>query len=109
MRYLVPTAGAAIALAGVDKLAGNRGYKRLFHHLGWSTQTMRAVAAAETVGGILMMPGPTQRLGGAVVAAVSTIVLASELRQGDGKLAASRAGVLLAGLVALLGSSRPAR
>lgn len=34
MGYIMPVAGAAIALAGGDKLAGNRGYARLFRHLG---------------------------------------------------------------------------
>ena len=104
MRYLMPLLGAAIALAGGDKLAKDRGYTRMFHHLGWSDGAMRAAAGAETVGGVLMVPAATRRLGGGMVVAVSALVLASELRHGDARLAAPRALVLLAGLAALLNS-----
>ncbi len=101
MRILIPLLGAAVAVAGLDKLAGQRGYTRLFHHLGWSDNAMRAVAGAEAAGGALMIPPATRRMGGALVAVASAVVLASELRHGDGKLAASRGLVLLAGLLAL--------
>lgn len=67
---------------------------------------MAAVAGAEAVGGVLMMPKPTRRLGGAIVALVSTVMLVSEVRHGDAKLAVSRGLVLLAGLTALFGSTR---
>ena len=106
MRYLMPILGAAIALAGGDKLAGNRGYSRLFRHLGWSADAMRVVAGAEIVGGALMIPPATRRLGGAVVTAASTVMLVSEARHGDARLAATRGLVLLAGLVALLDARR---
>ena len=99
---LYPVAGAAIALAGTDKLVGNRGYSGLFRHLGWSRREMEAAASAEVVGGLLMVPRATRRLGGALVAAVSGAILYSELSEGDTKLAASRGLVLLAGLAALL-------
>ena len=49
-----------------------------------------------------MMSRATRRLGGAMVAAVSTIVLLNEIERGDGKLAASRALVLASGLAAML-------
>ena len=107
MRYLMPALGAAIAVAGIDKLAGDRGYTRLFNHLGWSNDAKYAVATAETLGGALMVPSSTRRVGGALVAAVSAIVLASELQHRDGQLAAPRGLVLLAGLTALLASKRP--
>ncbi len=106
MRILMPILGAAIAVAGIDKLAGQRGYTRLFHHLGWSDNAKRAVAGAETLGGALMVLPATRRLGGAAVAAVSTLMLVSEVRHDDVRLVAPRGLVLLAGLVALLASPR---
>ena len=101
MADLYPVAGAAVALAGADKLVGNRGYAGLFRHLGWSRSEMEAAAAAEVVGGLLMVPRATRRLGGALVAAVSGAILYSEITEGDTKLAASRGLVMLAGLAAL--------
>ena len=97
-----PLAGAAIALAGVDKLMGDRAYESLFSHLGWTEVQMRRLAGAELLGGLLMVLRPTRRLGGAIVIAASASVLAAELQQGEGRLAASRGGVLLAGLGALI-------
>lgn len=99
---LYPAAGAAIALAGADKLVGNRDYATLFRHLDWSEQEMQAAATAELAGGLLMVPRGTRRIGGAIVAAVSAFVLFSEISKGDGKLAASRGAVLVTGLFALL-------
>ena len=63
---------------------------------------MRLVALVEVVGGALMIPRTTRRIGGAVVAAASAAVLNSELQDGDTKLAGARALVLLAGLSAML-------
>lgn len=102
MASLYPVLGGAVALAGGDKLFGNRGYRRMFRHLRWSESEMQAAAAAEVVGGLLMVPRSTRRLGGALVAAVSAAVLSSELRHGDDRLAAYRGAVLLTGLAALL-------
>ncbi len=100
MNFLFPALGAAIALAGLDKLVGQRGYARMFGHLGWTDDQMKAVAVAETAGGLLMMPSSTRRLGGIVVSAASLAVLSSELSHGDGKLAGPRALVLLAAVAA---------
>ena len=102
MATLFPVLGSAVAIAGADKLAGNKGYASLFRHLGWSEEQTRAVALAETAGGILMVPRSTRRIGGALVAAVSTMVLISELSHGDTKLASSRAAVLFTALAAVL-------
>lgn len=102
MSIIYPLAGAAVAVAGGDKLAGEGSYRRMFKGLGWSRDEMRTVAAAEVAGGLLMVPRATRRLGGLLVAAASGAVISSELRQADGKLAAARALVLLAGLGALL-------
>ncbi len=103
---LYPVAGAAIALAGADKFVGNRDYASLFRHLDWSEQEMQAAATAELAGGLLMVPRGTRRIGGAIVAVVSALVLSSELSKGDRKMAASRAAVLATGLLALLAPGR---
>ena len=102
MPSLFPTIGAAVALAGGDKLSGSPGYQAMFRHLGWTPRTMQAVAAAELAGGLLMLPRATRRLGGAVVAATSAAVLMSEMQHQDAKLATPRAMVLLAGLAAIV-------
>ncbi len=101
MSMLFPTVGAAVAVAGADKLAGDKSYVGLFRHLGWSRGDMRIAAGAEVAGGLMMTMRPTRRMGGALVAAASACVLYSELRHGDSKLATSRALVLLAALSAL--------
>ncbi len=102
MSILYPTLGAAVAVAGGDKLIGNRDYRGMFKHLGWSEEKMRAAAVAEVAGGLLMVPRSTRRLGGAIVAAVSAMVLVSELAEGDAQLAGARSLVLCAGLAAML-------
>ena len=106
MSYVFPIAGAAVALAGGDKLAGQRGYDRMFRHLGWSRTAVLVAASAEAAGGLLMIAPGTRRLGGAVVAGVSALLLGSEVRHGDPKLAVPRGMVLLAGLLALLTPER---
>ncbi len=107
MSLLSSVAGVAIAVAGGDKLVDNRGYLGLFRKLGWSQDQMHAVAVAELAGGLFMTANATRRLGGAMVAVTSAIVLTSELQRGDNKMAASRGLVLLAGLLALM--SKPSR
>ena len=102
MSSLFPALGASVAMAGADKLSGNRGYANLFRHLGWSKGDMQAAAAAEFIGGILMTTRTTRRVGGLLVAAASGAVLAVEIDHGDNKLAAPRALVLLAGLAAFV-------
>ena len=102
MSIIYPAIGAAIVVGGGDKLAVEGAYERMFRGLGWSQADMRLVALVEVVGGALMVPRATRRLGGAIVAAASAAVLNSELRDGDTKLAGARALVLLAGLSAIL-------
>ncbi len=94
--------GAGVAVAGADKLLGDRAYEGMFRHLGWTQDQMRQVAAAELLGGVLMILRPTRRLGAAIVLAASAQVLVAELGKGDTKLAASRGGVLLAAVGVLL-------
>ena len=107
MSYILSAAGAAIAVAGFDKLIGNRAYVSMFRHLGWSKEAMRLAALAETVGGTLMVPRRTRQIGGLLVAGASLAVLASELQHRDARLAAPRGAVLLGALAAILLPSAP--
>ncbi len=101
MSYLYPAIGAAVAVAGGDKLSGDKRYTQMFRHLGWSRDNMRAAAAAEVVGGLLMGPRSTRRVGGALLTATSAALLVSELRHGDDRLALARGLVFMAGVAAL--------
>jgi hypothetical protein len=103
MSYIFPALGAAVALAGSDKLAGIRSYDGMFRHLGWSRDAMQLVAVAELAGGLLMMPRQTRDIGGAMVFAASAAVLASELRHGDRELALPRGIILFAALASIVG------
>ena len=98
--------GAAFAVAGADKIIGNRGYARMFNHLGWSKAGLRGVAVAEMLGGALLAAGSTRRLGGAIAAATSATVLASEVRRGDTELAVPRGLLMAAALWALFARRR---
>ena len=100
-RTFVPLLGLGMAVAGFDKLAGNQSYRKLFEGWGWSRQQMNNVATAELVGGLLMMPRQTRKLGGGILAVASGVVLASELQYRE-QLAAPRMGVLMVALTALL-------
>lgn len=95
---LVALVGLGMAVAGLDKLAGDRSYRRLYRHWGWSRQEMRMAGAAEVAGGVMMAFRPTRRLGGAIMAGASAPQLAAELAHGDTALAAARSGVLAAAL-----------
>jgi len=72
--------GAAFAVAGVDKLAGDNRYEEMFDDLGWTRQGMGAVTMAEVTGGVLLGLRRTRRVGAALLAGSSAAVLASELR-----------------------------
>ncbi len=102
MSMTYPALGTAIAVAGGDKLTGDGSYKRMFRGLGWSQSDMRLIALVEVIGGLLIIPRATRRLGGAAVAAASAAVLNSELQEGDTKLAGARALVFVTGLAAML-------
>ena len=109
MSLLFPSIGVAVAIAGGDKLAGNKDYKSMFQGLGWSKVDMQAAAAAEVAGGTLMILPRTRRLGGAILAAASAVVLYTEVSGNQPQLAAARAGLLLAGLAALFSPRRRTR
>lgn len=102
-RLWFPALGVAFVVAGADKIIGNRGYSRMFRHLGWSSTSKRVVAVAEMAGGALLAARSTRMLGSAMLAATSATVLASEVRHGDGKLALPRAALLLAALTGFAG------
>ena len=106
MALLFPAIGVAVAVAGGDKLAGNKDYSTMFRILGWSEFDMKAAATAEVAGGLMMALPRTRRLGGALLAAASAAVLMSEINGNQPKLAAPRAALLLAGLAALLSPRR---
>jgi hypothetical protein len=95
MSLLYPALGAAIAVAGGDKLSGDARYRRMFRHLGLTPEQMQTAAIAEIAGGLLM-----------VVTATSAVMLTREMRAGDSNLALARGLVLLAGLAALLSPGR---
>lgn len=103
---IYPLLGAAFAVAGADKMSGDKGYEDMFADLGWSHDGMRGVAMAEITGGVLLGMRKTRRLGAGVLAATSMAVLASEMRQGETKLAGPRGFLLLASLIALLAPDR---
>lgn len=102
MRWLTTAVGLGMAVAGVDKLAGDRGYVRLYRHWGWTREQMRWAGTAELAGGVLMAFRPTRRLGGGLLTAASAVQLAAEIDHGDNHLAAARSGVMAVALLALL-------
>ena len=106
MSYLTSALGLAIAVAGADKLAGDQSYRDLFSHLGMTPRQLQAEAAAELAGGLLMATRANRRLGGAVVAGASSVMLSREIRAGDTNLALARGMVMLVGLAALLAPGR---
>ena len=103
---IYPLLGAAFAVAGADKMSGDKGYEEMFRHLGWSRDGMRAVAAAEIAGGALLGLRGTRRLGAAVLAGTSLVMLASEMRRGETRLAGPRGFLLAAAPIALLSPDR---
>ena len=106
MSLLFPTIGTAIAVAGGDKLAGDKSYRAMFHDLGWSEFDMRAAAAAEVAAGLLMLLPGTRRAGGVILAATSAAVLMGELKANRPKLALPRALLLLSAFAAIVAPRR---
>jgi uncharacterized membrane protein YphA (DoxX/SURF4 family) len=99
--------GAAFAVAGADKLSGDKNYDEMFQDLGWSREEMGAVAAAEITGGLLLALRRTRRVGAAMLAGASAVVLASELEHHRTQLAGPRGFLLAAALIALIAPGRP--
>jgi len=105
-RILAPAIGFGMAAAGLDKVAGDRNYQRLYKGWGWTREQMRLSGLVELLGGLLMANRRTRRLGGAVMVGSSAVMLSTELRHRHDAMAAARSIVLLTALIALLGSSR---
>lgn len=105
-RILTPIVGFGMAAAGLSKVSGDRTYQRLYQHWGWTREQMRLSGLVELAGGLLMANRRTRRLGGAVMVGSSAVMLSTELRERDDRMAAARSVVLLTALIALLGSSR---
>lgn len=103
---MFPAFGAGVALAGADKLQGDKSYLRMFQELGWSRTGMRGIAGTEVAAGALLLLPQTRGLGGALLAAASAAVLASELKAGTNRLALPRAAVLLVALAAAASSGK---
>ncbi len=94
--------GLGFAVAGTDKVFSQRGYEGMFRNWGWTEDQMRALGAAEIIGGLLVAPRATRVLGSALLIAASSAVLSEELRHGESRHAAPRLGLLLAAATALL-------
>ncbi len=109
MSLFFPFIGAAIAVAGGDKLSGNKAYGTMFREIGWSKFDMRAAAAAEVAGGMMLLAPGTRRIGGIVLAAASAAVLAGEVKANAPKLALPRAALLLTALAAVAMPGRTPR
>ena len=83
-------------------MLGRGPYRKLVADLNWTSQQMRQVGLAEAVGGLLLLPRRTRRVGGLLLTATSAIVLLRELQREDNDLALPRAGLLVAALSAVV-------
>ena len=103
MKIISAAVGAPMACAGLAKLLRAPAYETLVKDLDWTAEERQAIGASELVGGLLMLAGPTRRLGVGAVLAASGAALAVELRSKHTQLATPRAGIMLAAL--LLGAA----
>lgn len=97
-----PLLGLGFAIAGADKLMGQRGYRQMFRGWGWSGESRRVLGASEFAGGVLIASESGRRLGGLVLAGASASVLVSELRRGQTSRAMPRGALLLGATLAVL-------
>ncbi len=84
----------SFAFMGVLKLLGLE--RRLFQRWGMPPRSMRRIGLAETAGAMLVANPGTRPLGAAGLAAISTLLLAVELRNRETELVIPR--LLLTGL-----------
>lgn len=89
------------AVAGLTKVTDMGIQRRMFRRWGWTDDNRRLVGSAEIVGAALVCARPTRRLGGAILATSSAVVLASELSHGEGPVGLPRLAMLLAAITAL--------
>ena len=99
MKLISTAIGVTIATAGLAKLLRLPAYEELVEGLDWTDEERQAIGVGELVGGLMMLLGPTRRLGTGVVLAVSGAALSAELRSEQANLAAPRAGLMLAALL----------
>lgn len=103
MTFIARAVGLTMLAAGLAKLARPPSYEALVKDLDWSAEERQGIAAAELVGGLLLLLGPTRRIGAGVTLAASGAALAVELRSGAAELAAPRAGLMLGALLVTAG------
>ncbi|WP_174301359.1 DoxX family protein [Caulobacter sp. S45] len=99
MKFVSAVIGSTLAAAGLAKLLRVAAYEDLVQDLDWSDEERQAIGVSELVGGLLMLAGPTRRLGVGVVLAASGAALAVELRSDQTQLSTPRAGIMLATLL----------
>ena len=104
MKLVATAIGATMIGGGVAKLAHPPVYEEMVEALDWTETERQHLGTAELVGGLLMLFGPTRRLGAGVVLAASGAALAFELRASQVQLAGPRAAIIAGALaVAALG------
>ncbi len=103
MKITSAAVGATMATAGLAKLLRLPAYEKLVQGLHWSDGERQAIGVSELVGGLMMLVGPTRRLGAGIVLAASGAALSVELRSKQPQLSTPRAGLMLAAL--LLGAA----
>ena len=103
MKLVSSAVGATMVGGGVAKLARPPAYEKMVEALGWTEQERQGLGVAELVGGVLMLLGPTRRLGAGVVLAASGAALTFELRAGQTRLAGARAAIILGALAGAAG------
>jgi hypothetical protein len=81
---------------------------RLFRRMGLSTRSMRGLGLIEAGGALLVAKPETRAVGAAGLAAVSTMMLAVELRNRETELVLPRLALtVLAGLTAIAAVRKP--
>ena len=86
----------SFAAMGVLKLLGLE--TRLFRRWGMTGRQMRRIGLVETAGALLVANEGTRPIGAAGLAAISAMMLAVELREGEAELILPRLAVTLLGL-----------
>ena len=103
MKLVSSAIGATMVGGGLAKLARPPSYEKLVEALDWTEEERQHLGIAELVGGVLMLLGPTRRLGAGVVLAASGAALTFELRASQTQLAGPRAVIMLGALAVAAG------
>ena len=99
MKIISAAVGATMAAAGLAKLLRIPAYEELVEDLDWSDDERQAIGIGELTGGLLMLAGPTRRLGTGIVLAASGAAFNVELRSKQTQLSTPRACLTLAALL----------